>query len=285
MAKRKMGPWSRSRRCSALVFVLFSVAVSAEGADPAWWAQRGVKSTGGVSDYSLLNQGQLKHLGLAAFQELQYRLPGGAGDALTAIILGWSPPAPGTDDYLTLNRGQLKNFAKPFYDRLLAVGYTDTPLGLGQTYPWTLTTADDNDYAYANIGQAKYLFSFDLSVDEDGDGFPDWWEKKYFNNSATAATLYADPDGDGLTNLEEFLLGTDPTVGNAGDTPLTRVDADGDGLSDAEETDKETDPLLVDSDGDGFWDGVDHDPSDANVQLPPADPNDHTAPTVTLLRP
>ena len=46
--------------------------------------------------------------------------------------------------------------------------------------------------------------------DTDGDGLPDDWEQQYFG-STTGAVANADPDGDGFTNLQEFLAGTDPT--------------------------------------------------------------------------
>ena len=53
-----------------------------------------------------------------------------------------------------------------------------------------------------------------------------------------------DPDGDGLTNLQEFQLGTDPR----------NPDTDGDGVSDGEEVKRGIDPLNPDSDGDGLTD-------------------------------
>ena len=45
--------------------------------------------------------------------------------------------------------------------------------------------------------------------DRDEDGFPDWWERWYFL-SETSASPHADSDADGMSNLQEYLTGTDP---------------------------------------------------------------------------
>jgi hypothetical protein len=54
-----------------------------------------------------------------------------------------------------------------------------------------------------------------------------------------------DTDEDGLTDIEEEELGTDPE----------KADTDGDGLDDPDELDLGTDPLVADTDGDGWTDG------------------------------
>lgn len=48
------------------------------------------------------------------------------------------------------------------------------------------------------------------AVDTDLDGLPDSFELAYFG-SLSATTASEDPDEDGLTNLEEYVAGTDPT--------------------------------------------------------------------------
>jgi hypothetical protein len=56
-----------------------------------------------------------------------------------------------------------------------------------------------------------------------------------------------DPDRDGLTNLQEFQIGTNPN----------NPDTDGDGLSDGDEVNKyNTNPLLFSTDGSGIPDGI-----------------------------
>ncbi len=47
-------------------------------------------------------------------------------------------------------------------------------------------------------------------LDSDADGIPDTWEAQY-HLSTTMANASDDPDRDGMTNLEEYLAGTDPT--------------------------------------------------------------------------
>jgi len=44
--------------------------------------------------------------------------------------------------------------------------------------------------------------------DSDGNGLPDWWEYFYFGSTGTDPS--ADPDGDGASNLSEYLDRTDP---------------------------------------------------------------------------
>ena len=51
-------------------------------------------------------------------------------------------------------------------------------------------------------------------TDSVGDGIPDWWRLQYFGSATTTNTsscASCDPDGDGFSNLQEFLRGSDPT--------------------------------------------------------------------------
>jgi hypothetical protein len=129
-------------------------------------------------DYSALNEGQLKNMATQAYNELQYRLPSSIwltpqGQALTSLITVWNPSS--GDAYAVVNLGQLKTVAKPFYDVLAQAGYPNS------TYPWTGIGADD--YSAANIGQAKHLFSFDLSLSGPSN-------LSATNGSSGTATLY-----------------------------------------------------------------------------------------------
>jgi hypothetical protein len=47
------------------------------------------------------------------------------------------------------------------------------------------------------------------ALDSNANGLPDWWEERYFEGP-TSANAGLDSDGDGMTNREEFIAGTDP---------------------------------------------------------------------------
>lgn len=82
-----------------------------------------------------------------------------------------------------------------------------------------------------------------------------------------------DTDGDGLSDVAELTLITDPGDGQNDPQALDPLDpdTDGDGLSDGEEVTRfGTNPLVADSDGDGFTDGVEVDAS-----TDPLDPLDY----------
>jgi hypothetical protein len=104
------------------------------------------------------------------------------------------------------------------------------------------------------LDAATVTANYNLGLDEfgirdtDGDGLPDFYEKRYpdFLDHTNPADAALDHDNDGRTNLQEFQDGTRPDL----------ADTDGDGLNDGQEVTAGTNPLDPDSDGDGLMDGA-----------------------------
>ena len=71
------------------------------------------------------------------------------------------------------------------------------------SYPNGITANYKYDLAHNMTGIGQVL-------DEDDDGLPDYWEIKYFGDIDEIDGT-EDSDGDGLTDLEEYLAGSDPT--------------------------------------------------------------------------
>jgi len=124
-----------------------------------WWYRRKVLADEEDGDYAAVNVGQLKWVATQARQEFEEKLSSGAGSNVVALVNGFV----NSNNYLTVNLGQLKTVAQPFYDRLWELGLTHAyPEGVSTQYPWQMSTHATNDYNAANIGQLKYLFSFEL---------------------------------------------------------------------------------------------------------------------------
>lgn len=232
-----MASSSLHSRVALLVAAFLGVGFATE---PAWWLQRGIVATDGQGnrlttlDHAVINQGQLKNFVMGAALELDWMIPGGRGMVLENVIAGWFTSDGGSRaDFASANVGQVKALAALVYDRLIAVG-------VASAYPWASNAQPDADYAMANIGQVKALFAFDLRSDSDSDGLPDLWEQRIISAEAgdgvttlAHVTPTSDFDQDGLTDLQEWQMGTNPMS----------IDSDLDGMSDGWEVAYQFNPL------------------------------------------
>jgi hypothetical protein len=62
-------------------------------------------------------------------------------------------------------------------------------------------------------------------VDSDGDGLPDEWEDLYGLDISDPDDAQGDADGDGISNIDEFLLQLDPNTGNNRDSLIAKPGA------------------------------------------------------------
>jgi chitodextrinase len=106
---------------------------------------------------------------------------------------------------------------------------------------WTFT---GHASAATYVDDVLAAFANPVFTDADKDGMSDTWETAH-GLSPALNDRAGDLDGDGVNNITEFLMGTDPN----------NADSDGDGLTDSQEITAGTNPALADTDGDGMPDG------------------------------
>ena len=140
-------------------------------------------------------------------------------------------------------------------------------------------TGDGTDQDFALVIYLAY-------IDSDGDGMPDYWENEKGLDPNNPDDADDDPDSDGLTNLGEYINGTDLYNPDSDDDNMpdgwevdnglnpndpndSDNDPDNDGLTNLEEFTEDTDPNNPDSDYDGMLDSWEVDNG-----LNPNDPND-----------
>lgn len=129
---------------------------------------------------------------LAATENVAWSYQAAATDPGVLDTLSWSMGA-GSPGWLTVTSGGLVQGTPPpgvWGSVSASVEVSDGDGGI-TTQPFTLTVAFQ---------------------DSDGDGMSDSWESANGLNPSDATDGAGDGDADGLSNLEEFLGGTDPTV-------------------------------------------------------------------------
>ncbi|HOG49615.1 MAG TPA: S8 family serine peptidase, partial [Lentisphaeria bacterium] len=147
----------------------------------------------------------------------------------------------------TVNDAILNSTAEVTYD-------DGTGMSVVKTYAEVWADYAAGPLAADLFGVADWLGTTDALAfrgidDADADGMPDWFENVYGIDDAAG-----DEDGDGLTNLYEYLAGTAPNNTVNGTADFHALAIAGDGLTNAEKQAFGLDPRLADSDGDGYSD-------------------------------
>jgi hypothetical protein len=92
---------------------------------------------------------------------------------------------------------------------------TNTTVGSTQYVVYAITAVATNGVS-SSQALASRLMADGVTIDNDGDGIPDWWLVQYFGHPTGQASdqsfAWNDPAGDGLSNLQKYLLGLNPLV-------------------------------------------------------------------------
>ena len=136
--------------------------------------------------------------------------------AVNAATLNW-PAASGTPP-ITYNvfeatTSGAENFATP----LLSTSslFTPVPLYPGSnspiTYYFVVRAQSGCNLSESNTVEQSIRPLLDPNGNQNGDGIPNGWKQQYGLDPFDPTVAGADPDGDGMSNLQEYLSGTDPT--------------------------------------------------------------------------
>ncbi|MEM6639663.1 MAG: S8 family serine peptidase, partial [Pseudomonadota bacterium] len=187
------------------------------------------------------------------------------GTTLPNRLVRYSAAGNGLEDVTPTDFGSPSTLIETFNGTLLFGGQGTTAHIIEQDFSGYRSIALDFNLPSRSL----YFAVIDgLGADADADGITDWWEMRNGLDPANPADGTDDRDSDGLSNRQEFELGSDLDRADTDDdglsdgdefllygSSLLSVDGDNDGLLDTEEAlQLGTDPMSSDSDGDGLSD-------------------------------
>lgn len=213
----------------------------------------------------------------------------GMGSLITDGEISWTFTLPGDGDPLTVGTelSEIRGPGGPFSYKILipcetavpgfpvsdnAIPLSSEPVIYNITAQVTLpeiTLTDSMEISIEDRGSINKIFVMGELIDDDGDGLPDGWEQKIViddpNDNITSVDDVMptdDYDGDGFSNIREFLSDSDAAYNL--DIPICWSDVfidgdvDGDDLSIFEEDYQlNQSPATFDLDGDGDIDDYD----------------------------
>ena len=204
------------------------------------------------------------------------------GTTTWSIQLEWTAPAdnPGRGPVFEYDiKYNTSPISEENWDKSRRIGSIPKPAAPGTRQAMTIEMPDPGTTYYfaikaidaaGNISELSVFSYADSQMkDTDHDGMPDSWERTYGFNPNDLSDASLDPDGDGLTNLQEFRKHTNP---KDADTDCDNVQ---DGTDECpNDTDKSEAGICgcgtpdTNSDGDGTPDCQDKCPLDSTKTVP-----------------
>jgi beta-glucanase (GH16 family) len=142
---------------------------------------------------------------------------GSATPATEAATLSWSAASgvlPVTYNVFEATTSGAENYASPLLTTnglsvLIAPLYpgSNSPI----TYFFVTRAVDGCGNSDTNTVEHSLQPLLDPTKSQVNDGIPNGWKQQYNLNPFDPALAAEDPDGDGMSNLQEYLAGTDPT--------------------------------------------------------------------------
>jgi hypothetical protein len=209
--------------------------------------------------------------------------------AVAGTLMGGAPPQPqmeftlGTDNSFNAEWPGVAQRTYFFQWSWDLVHWNIAPVmahGIATEGVHTYATESSTPAFFARLRYADIPTTNPELADFDNDGLGNLAEVNLLTDP-----LEADSDKDGINDGVEVANFGDPLSDTDGDA-LRSIDSDGDGLNDAAELARGTSPTLWDSDGDGVGDANDAYPLDENQSTEPVTiSGDNTPPVVVLEAP
>jgi|GEM_PF-5095188 len=302
-------PLESKRAARVQIFILFVILLTGlplvilaqYPTYPDWWTQRNVTDNSEKKDFAPANQGQLKNLTIAAYEELLEKLPaeiggigdmsapsaglseGGTGYQMQELVKKWVQINATTGAVLRGSNGLPLTAAQ---DPSLPPRNDFAPVNLGQLkavakvfydrlqelnsldqdwlFPWTVDNqgSPSNDFAAVNLGQLKRVFAFDLKSNPDFDQLTTVGELVYNALNPSATQL--------LSNTYDVIpeLGlTGSGTGSSG-TGSSGTNYNGYNPNNYDPNNLANTKPYEDADGDGLMNYIDPNPNVPNPQPP-----------------